>query len=144
MSTYTQPALFVGMQETFSRVITEGETALYAGLVGDNRRQVFDNSSGKVANSSRQTAHQLFLVGVIGGLLNTRNSFEGAHCISMQYEFITPYFCGDRIDILIELSALDLGKHLATFRINCHNQDKNQVLTGQAVLLVPAQILPKI
>ncbi len=142
MSTFTQPAFYVGMQETYSRVITEGETALYAGLVGDNRSHVFDNSSGKEANSSRQTVHQLFLVGIIGGLLNTRNFFEGAQCISMQYEFITPYFCGDRIDILIELVAHDLGKHLATFRINCHNQDRNQILTGQAVLLVPTQILP--
>lgn len=142
MSTHLQLQLYTGMQETFSKVITEEETALYAGLVGDNRPQVTTmlESGGTLPN--RLNVHATYLVGIIGGLLNTHLPGDGSQCITMQYEFLTPVYCGDRIETVIELIDLDAGKHLATFRTDCYNQDKNQVITGQAVMLVPAQILP--
>jgi acyl dehydratase len=129
------------MQEIFSKVITEGETALYAGLVGDNRMQVQNPASAGDNLAPRLTVHPLFLVGIIGGLLNTRIPGEGSQLITMQYEFLAPIFCGDRIDTVIELAAIDTAKHLATFRTHCYNQAKVQVITGQAVMLVPAQSL---
>jgi len=140
MSVSISPVLLPGLQETFSKVITEGETALYAGLVGDNRSQlqmVYSESQ----MTPRPAVHPLFLVGIIGGLLNTRIPGEGSQCISTQYEFLAPVYCGDRIDTVIELTAIDPAKRLATFRTNCYTQEKLQVLTGQAVMLVSAQSL---
>lgn len=142
MSTHLQLQLYTGMQETFSKVITEGETALYAGLVGDNRPQVITMLESSETVPNRLNVHATYLVGIIGGLLNTHFPGDGSQCITMQYEFLTPVYCGDRIETVIELIDLDAGKHLATFRTDCYNQDKNQVITGQAVMLVPAQILP--
>lgn len=137
----TAVELYQGLQETFSKIITEGETALYAGLVGDNRPQIHDSTRAEDTVALRLLVHPLFLVGIIGGLLNTRIPGEGSQCITMQYEFLTPAYCGDRIDTVIELTAIDTAKHLATFRINCYNQQKDQVITGQVVMLVPAQSL---
>lgn len=142
MSTHLQLQLYTGMQETFSKVITEGETALYAGLVGDNRPQVTTMLGSSETVTNRLNVHATYLVGIIGGLLNTHLPGEGSQCITMQYEFLTPVYCGDRIETVIELIDLDAGKHLATFRTDCYNQDKNQVIIGQAVMLVPTQILP--
>jgi len=141
MSVSISPELYPGLQETFSKVITEGETALYAGLVGDNRAQLQGQVSPGETIPLRLAVHPLFLVGIIGGLLNTRVPGEGSQCITMQYEFLAPVYCGDRIDTVIELTAIDTVKHLATFRSNCYNHEKVQVITGQAVMLVPAQSL---
>jgi acyl dehydratase len=138
VSVITAVELYPGLQETFSKVITEGETALYAGLVGDNRAQVQDSTRGDENTPPRSLVHPLFLVGIIGGLLNTRIPGEGSQCITMQYEFLAPVYCGNRIDTVIETAAIDTAKHLATFRINCYNQEKVQVITGQVVMLVPA------
>lgn len=143
MSVNTASELYAGLQETFSKVITEGEAALYAGLVGDNRPQVHNSLLAAEGTPPRLTVHPLFLVGIIGGLLNTRIPGEGSQCITMQYEFLAPVYCGDRIDTVIELAAIDPAKHLATFRTNSYNQDTNQVITGQAVMLVPTQVLPQ-
>jgi 3-hydroxybutyryl-CoA dehydratase len=136
MSTHTQPALYTGMQETFSKVLTEGEAALFAGLVGDNRPQVFTSGVDVESTTTRLTVHPLFLVGIIGGLLNTRIPGDGSQCVTMQYEFLAPVFCGDRIETVIVLTEFDPSKHLATFRTDCYNQGNNQVITGQAVMLV--------
>jgi len=141
MSVSILPELLPGMQETFSKIITEGETALYAGLVGDNRPQVYMPAGADESIPLRLAVHPLFLVGIIGGLLNTRIPGEGSQCITMQYEFLAPVYCGDRIDAVIELTAIDPAKHLATFRTNCYTQEKVQVITGQAVMLVPSQSL---
>lgn len=143
MSLNVMPELYTGLQETFTRVITEGEAALYAGLVGDNRMQTQGASQTEGDLSPRLPVQPLFLVGIIGGLLNTRIPGEGSQCITMQYEFLAPVYCGDRIDTVLELTAIDAAKHLATFRTNCFNQDKNQIITGQAVMLIPALVLPQ-
>jgi acyl dehydratase len=143
MSLSEIPELYTGFQETFSKVITEGEAALYAGLVGDNRMQAQSSFKGGEDHSPRFSVQPLFLVGIIGGLLNTRVPGEGSQCITMQYEFLAPVYCGDRIDTVLELTAIDPVKHLATFRTNCYNQDKNQVITGQAVMLVPTLVQPQ-
>lgn len=142
MSIHIPVPLSIGQQETFSKVVTEGEAALYAGLVGDNQPRVQTAPDREPAGNYQLTIHPEYLVGMIGGLLNTRFPGEGSQCISVQYEFLTPVYCGERIDTVIELTVLDPGKHLATFRTDCYNQDKKQVITGQVVMLVPAYILP--
>ena len=92
--------------------------------------------------NERNIVHAEYLVGIIGGLLNSHLPGEGSQCVSMQYEFIAPVFCGERIETVIEMIELNTVKHLATFRTDCFNQDKKQVITGQAVMLVPVYILP--
>jgi acyl dehydratase len=81
-------------------------------------------------------------VGIIGGLLNSHLPGEGSQCVTMQYEFLAPVCCGERIEAVIELTHLDVVKHLATFRTDCYNQDRKQVITGKAVMFVPERILP--
>lgn len=138
MSTIDRPDFFLGQQETFSKVITEGESALFAGLIGENSPEIVNDSTDEGEFQHKCIAHPLLMVGIIGGLLNTRIPGKGSQCVTIQYEFLAPIFCGDRIETAIELIGFDPRKHLVTLKINCFNQSKNQVLTGQAVMLVPA------
>lgn len=142
MSIHIPLPLKIGMQETFSKIITEGEAALFAGLVGDNSPRLHSGADVSSVNTDRVSVHPEYLVGIIGGLLNSHLPGEGSQCVTMQYEFLAPVYCGERIESVIELTNLDVVKHLATFRTDCYNQDKKQVITGQAVMLVPDRILP--
>ncbi len=137
MSTFAQPALLAGMQETYSKILTEAEAVLYAGLVGDNSAHVL--TTGADRQDNRMQVHFMLMAGIIGGLLNTRLPGEGSQCVNIQLEFLAPIHTGDRIDTVIELLEYNQGKHLATFKTDCFNQLKNQVITGQAVMLVPDQ-----
>ncbi len=138
MSGFSQSEWVPGRQETFSKVIAEGEAALYAGLIGDSWQQHSPTLSGEGTAPERPLVHHLFLIGMIGGLMNTRILGAGTECITMQYEFLSPVYCGDRIETVIELTEFNPIKHLASFKTNCYNQNRNQVLTGQVVMLVPA------
>jgi acyl dehydratase len=139
MSTIEHPEFYLGQQETFSKVITEGESALFAGLVGENSPDIIANSTSGIETIRQCVVNPLLLVGIIGGLLNSRIPGKGSQCVTIQYEFLAPIFCGDRIETTIEMIGYDPQKHLVTMKTNSFNQGKNQVLTGQAVMLVPAQ-----
>lgn len=136
MSTFEHPNFYSGQQETFSKVITEGESALFAGLVGENTPDIIDNSAEKNEFQPKCCVNPLLLVGIVGGLLNSRIPGNGAQCVTIQYEFLAPIYCGDRIETTIEVIDFDQHKHLVTLKLNCFNLGKNQVLTGQAVMLV--------
>ena len=137
MSTFENPNFYLGMQETFSKVITEGEAALFAGLVGVNSPRVVE----EVDSATSETQHRVYtllMVGIIGGLLSTRLPGAGSQCVNINYEFLAPIKCGDRIETTLELVGFDPHKRLATYKANCFDQSKNQVITGQAVMLVEA------
>ncbi len=138
MSTTSFTDLYVGKLQTYRKVITEAEAAIFSGLLGDNRSQVISSAADENGFSGRLMVAPLFLVGIISALLSKQFPGDGSQCINMQYEFLATVFCGDRIETVIELIQLDTVRHLVTYRTDCYNQDKNQVLTGQSIMLVPA------
>lgn len=138
MSVSIQPEFHTGMLQTFSKTITEGEAALYAGLIGANLPEENGPSSNSGGAPQRTAVHELLIIGMIYGLLRIRVAGEHAKCISMNYEYLATVFCGDRIDTTIELLKFDEVKRLATFKTDCFDQEKNQLITGQVVLLVQA------
>jgi 3-hydroxybutyryl-CoA dehydratase len=139
VSAHNQFDLYPGMQETFSKVMIEGEAALFANLLGNSQPDSITPLLTAEAILAQPTVHSLLLVGMIGGLLHTQIPGYGSQCVTMQFEFLGPVSCGDQIDTVIQLTDLDPAKHLATFRTDCYNQEKNQVITGQAVMFIPNQ-----
>jgi acyl dehydratase len=132
MSAFLSTGFYPGMQETFSRVIQEGDVALFARLVDSNPLDAVAHS-----DHAHRSIHSLMLVSMIGGLLHTRIPGYGSQCVTMQFEFLKSVTCGDKIDTVIRLADFDPGKRLATFQTDCYNQEKQQVLTGRAVMIVP-------
>ncbi|HNZ01301.1 MAG TPA: hypothetical protein PLS77_11800 [Anaerolineaceae bacterium] len=122
---------------TFDRTISAKDLVMYAGLVGiENTLQV----PGYVEDTDpAQTNHtaQLFLLSIVSGFLVSQLSDPDSKCINIQIEFLTKVNCGDQIETTIELSDQNPEKHLETYKVNSYNQRKEQVITGQAVMLVP-------
>lgn len=134
MSIHIQPVLVPGSQDTFSHVITEDEVSAFAKLVG---MQLPVEGDTEQEGDDSASISKLLMVGIIGGLLKTRFSKLGSQCTNLHFEFLSPIHCGDRIETTITMASPDPGKNLATFNVDCYNQTKDQVITGQAVMIVP-------
>jgi len=134
MSIHIQPVLAPGSQETFSHLITDDEVSTFARLVG---MQMPVESDAEEEGDDSTSISKLLMVGIIGGLLKTRFSKLGSQCINLHFEFLSPIHCGDSIETTITMASPDQGKHLATFNVDCYNQTKDQVITGQAVMIMP-------
>lgn len=119
-----------GSRETFSHQITAEEPAAYARLIGMSPEE--DQCSGRYSSISNH-----LMVGIISGLLNTQFSPQGLECLNLHFEFLSAISCGSVIDTTIELVNSDAARNLATFKVDCFNQDGEQVITGQVVMIVP-------
>lgn len=127
-----------GLQETFSKLITAEEASLYESLSGGGYAKEDEPPSAGRAEGIRKKVNPHFLVSIIYGLLHARLSNKGSQCITMHFEFLAPVFTGDQIDTVIEMTEFDAARRLVTFKADCYNQGRSQVLTGQTVMLVPA------
>ena len=137
MGTIENPVLFVGMQETFSKVITDGEIALFAGLIGNNAPQMIDAITQPVKTAPVSFVPQFLMTGIISGILHSRFPGGSAQCVNIHFEFLAPVHTGEQIVTTIEVTRYEPQKHLAAFKVDCYDQNKNQIITGQAVMLVP-------
>lgn len=135
MSLSILPELAIGQPQWFHKVITEGESALFAGLAGDNHPQVSNSRAN--GTPQRIPVHELLIIGIMGGLLKSSAGTK-SQFVNVKYEFLDPIYCGDRIEMGIELIEFDPVKRLATYKTDCYDQEKNQVITGQVVMLLQA------
>jgi hypothetical protein len=119
-----------GTHETFHHHITEEATTAYAALIGMPPGE--DDCNGKYSSISNH-----YMVGVISGLLNNHFSSQGLECLNLHFEFLSAIVCGSDIDTTIELVSSDPVKNLTTFKVDCFNQSGDQVITGQAVMILP-------
>jgi len=137
MSIHIPLAPVAGSQDKSSQVIERAELEAFSRLVSATAADV---ETDEISGGSRETdpfVSNLFMVGIIGGRLNSQSARLGSECINLHFEFLAPIHCGDRIDTTIELASADTIKHLATYRVDCFNQAKEQVITGQAVMILP-------
>lgn len=136
MSTTADPGLYIGKRENFRKVITESEAIIYTGLVGENHALKVEGTKESQSDSEKLRVQHLLMVGIVGGLLNACIPGQESQCVNIHFEFLAPIFVGDIIETTIELIDLNTVKNLATFKADCFNQNKNQVITGRAVMLV--------
>lgn len=128
MSASIFPDLQPGHQVSFTTEITEERSQRFA---------QFTNAAEQ-AIDSQQIAPQyhLLVISMIGNWLHYIIPASDAKCLNIHFEFLSQINLNDHIDTMIELLEMDDQKHLVTLRINCYNQIKTQVITGQAVMLV--------
>lgn len=136
MSSMDHPTFYIGMQESFSKVITEGESALFAGLIGDNLPKAIEDPEKIPAPNQNTYIAQFLMTGIISGILHNRITTKPAQFVSTHFEFLAPIQIGESILVVIEVTSFDPQKHLTTFKADCYNQNKNQIITGQVVMLV--------
>jgi 3-hydroxybutyryl-CoA dehydratase len=136
MSSMDHPVFYIGMQETFSKVITDGEAALFAGLIGDNLPKMISGVDITPLQDQNHYISQFLMTGIISGILHNRVITKPSQFVSTQFEFLAPIKIGVPILVVIEVTAFDPQKHLTTFKADCYDQNKNQITTGQVVMLV--------
>jgi hypothetical protein len=130
MSIHIEPFPVPGIQETFRHQVSEAETSAFSALIGVSTDE--DQCKGRYSSTSNH-----FMIAIITGALNSHFGAQGLECLNMHFEFLSAIHCGDAIETIIECTHTDPAKNLATFKINCFKQDKEQVITGQAVIITP-------
>lgn len=130
--------LKVGQNATMSRTVTEADIVAYAALSGDYNPVHLDPLYASKTIFKERIAHGILSAGYISALFGMQLPGPGAIYISQTLNFRGPVRIDDLVVSTVKLVELIPEKRRARFDCVCSVGEK-PVLTGEAVLMVPAR-----
>ena len=130
----------IGQQASLTKTITEADVIAFAELIGDANPIHTDAEYARKSRFGRRVAHGMFTGGLISAVLGNKLPGPGSIYLSQQLEFLAPVYIGDTITAAVEVASWRPDKRILTLKTDCFNQEKTQVVTGKAVLLVDQDV----
>ena len=131
----TVESIPMGQKAYFSKTVTEGDVALFAGITGAfeplSMNQEF---AEKTPYLSRQV--QTMLLATYTWPVSTQIASPGAVTIAQESTFLKPVKIGDTITAVGEVTKKILEKKIVIVRTTCYNQDGEMVMDGSVVELM--------
>jgi len=126
----------VGDSAEFTKVFSEEDVTLFAGITGDNNPIHTSRDFAADTRFRQRIAHGLLTAGTISAAIGMKLPGPGCIYLSQTLEFKAPVFLGDEITARVEIVEVVSGKRLR-MRTRCFNQDKVLVIDGEAMIVPP-------
>lgn len=131
----TVESIPMGQKAYFSKTVTEGDLALFAGITGAfeplSMNQEF---AEKTPYLSRMV--QTMLLATYTWPVSTQIASPGAVTIAQESTFLKPVKIGDTITAVGEVTQKIMEKKIVIVRTTCYNQDGEMVMDGSVVELM--------
>ena len=128
----TVESIPMGQKAYFSKTVTEGDVALFAGITGAfeplSMNQEF---AEKTPYLSRMV--QTMLLATYTWPVSTQIASPGAVTIAQESTFLKPVKIGDTITAVGEVTQKIMEKKIVIVRTTCYNQDGEMVMDGSVV-----------
>ena len=131
----TVESIPMGQKAYFSKTVTEGDVALFAGITGAfeplSMNQEF---AEKTPYLSRMV--QTMLLATYTWPVSTQIASPGAVTIAQESTFLKPVKIEDTITAVGEVTQKIMEKKIVIVRTTCYNQDGEMVMDGSVVELM--------
>ena len=128
--------LKIGASAETTKVITEEDVYLFAGITGDRNPLHTSHEYAAKTRFGERIAHGMLTAGLISAVIGMKLPGPGCVYLSQNLVFLAPVKIGDGITARVELvEIIKAGR----FRLQtqCFNQRSEMVLDGEAVIAVP-------
>ncbi len=129
-----KPLPEIGERAAVTRMITEDDVVLFAGLSGDHNPIHLDEEYAALSPFGGRIAHGLLTASLLSALLGMHLPGPGAIYLAQSLKFTAPVRIGDTVTASVEVMSVRDDKRLVTLRTDCTNQDGVLVLTGEATI----------
>ena len=127
----------VGMSAEHAKTITEADVVLFAGITGDfNPVHVNEEAAAKSRFGGR-IAHGMLSAGLVSAAIAMKLPGPGSIYLSQSLRFTKPVKIGDTVTARVEVLEVNAARHRVRLATTCRNQRGEQVLEGEALLMVP-------
>lgn len=131
----TVESIPMGQKAYFSKTVTEGDVALFAGITGAFEPLSMDQEfAEKTPYLSRMV--QTMLLATYTWPVSTQIASPGAVTIAQESTFLKPVKIGDTITAVGEVTQKIMEKKIVIVRTTCYNQDGEMVMDGSVVELM--------
>ena len=128
----------IGEAVTLSRTITEVAIALTAEATGDDNPLHLDEAYAKTTRFQGRIAHGVLCAGMFSAILGTKLPGPGGIYLSQTLQFHLPVRLGDVITAEARVTKWRTDKRILTLATRCTNQRGEEVVGGEAVMMVEA------
>lgn len=129
--------LSVNQSETFRKTITETDVNLFASITGDINPIHIDEIYAKSTKFGKRIVHGFLVSSFISTVLGTKLPGAGTIYVSQSLNFIAPVYIGDTVEVKVTVKEIIKEKNKVRLVTEIYNQNKELVVTGEAVVLAP-------
>ena len=131
----TVESIPMGQKAYFSKTVTEGDVALFAGITGAfEPLSMNQDFAEKTPYLCRMV--QTMLLATYTWPVSTQIASPGAVTIAQESTFLKPVKIGDTITAVGEVTQKIMEKKIVIVRTTCYNQDGEMVMDGSVVELM--------
>ena len=137
LGSYAFEELEIGLSASFEKTMTTAMIEAFAELSGDNNPIHVDNEYAAGTRFGECIAHGVLTGTMMSTIFGTQLPGVGCIYVSQTYNFRAPVKAGDHVVATVTVRELIPSKNRVIFDCVCRVDGKD-VVTGEAVLLVPA------
>lgn len=126
----------VGEFAEMSKVITEEDIFLFAGITGDRNPVHISREFAAQTRFGERIAHGMLVAGLVSAVIGMKLPGPGCVYVSQTLNFLRPVKIGDEITARAEVAEAVSEKRLR-LRTQAFNQRKELVLDGEAIIVPP-------
>lgn len=134
---YMLEDLKVGMESTYTRVITDADIRGFATVSGDNNPVHLDEAYAEATMFKGRIAHGMLSASFISKVIGTQLPGPGTIYMSQSLNFRAPVRIGDEVVTTVSVAELLPEKKRAVLTTRCVVNGK-AVLEGEALVMVPS------
>ncbi len=129
---------YVGMKDSFRKVITEKDVLAFAELTGDKNPVHVNKEAAEASVFHGQVAHGMYTASLISKVIGMQMPGEGTIYISQNCRFKKPVYLGDTVNVVVEIQSIN-ERNRAMLLTQVFNQNDQLVLDGTAEVLLPKE-----
>jgi len=126
----------IGERSQRSKTVSDDDINSFARVTGDTNPVHTDPEFADKTRFKGRIAHGMLIAGLISAVLGTQLPGPGCIYLSQSLSFVRPVRIGDTITAEVEVSDWNPGKRIIRLKTRCFNQTGEDVIIGEAVLLV--------
>jgi phosphotransacetylase/acyl dehydratase len=129
----------IGDSANLKRVLTAKDIELFAIVSGDINPAHLDEKYASTTRFTKVIGHGMWGASLISAVLGTKLPGPGAIYLNQTLNFKKPVFIDDCLIVNVTVISKNEEKKRIEFSCQCVNQNNEEVITGTATILAPAE-----
>lgn len=129
----------IGDNASLERPLTMQDIKLFAVMSGDVNPAHVDEDYARSSRFHEIIAHGMWGGSLISTVLGTQLPGPGTIYLGQTLQFRRPVRLGDRLSITVTVTGKDADKQRLTLDCECHNQENELVIKGEAQVIAPTE-----
>lgn len=130
---------YIGQSAQRARTVTGEDIRQFAQITGDSNPVHLDADYAAGTRFGGCIAHGVLSAGLVSAVLGMDLPGPGSIYLGQQLKFLRPVYPGDTVTARVTITRLDGEKRRAVLDTVCINQKGEQVLAGEATMLLPPE-----